>query len=50
MDKYICHIVMQLFSLYNIHPYDKFLDALHLYHNIIKIFHYSQYVTKEVSF
>ena len=30
--------------------YGNFLDAFHLYHNIIKIVHYSQYVSKEVSF
>ena len=31
------------------YTYGNFLDAFHLYQNIIKSVHYSQYVSKEVS-
>ena len=32
------------------YTYGNFLDAFHLYRNIVKSVHYSQYVSKGVSF
>ena len=54
MHKHILHIhatILAHATFVHIPPaYDNFLDAFHLYRNIIKSVHYSQYVSKEVSF
>ena len=53
MNKDTYNYLSQCFNTTFIHisyTYGNFLDAFHLYRNIIKSVHYSQHINKDVSF